>query len=412
MNTLNKTTESGYLLVIGYIRQFCSIFKLSNRITFPVQLMIVMYYPPNYHIFGLKADVDFGSVDTRRRFKKMEVFSLLCDDRNEIRCNYDRYVIKTTLKEIYYSWNYNASTSSSGFFKVPQNKNNLQGDYVDIISDGKFGEHTIMVSKNNKFYAFGPNDSGQYGCGHRSPNCRQTNEDTKKGQLYALKSLRRVFTAIKLKQIKCGSGHTLFLTNSGRVYGCGQNKTGQIGILNEYKCYQLEPTLIPFLYDIIEMDCGRKHNLCLDARGNVWCFGFNGNGQLGLPYVDPSGSADHPYVEVPVVNQWFKFRNMKIKQVRCGYDFSLCMDQRGRVYLFGCNETGQIGNGKEYEYRVPIPFLLFSKQIRSASLGYNHCVFVDVDNDIWTCGANNNSQCSIKMDRDVNIVRPYHLEKK
>ena len=51
---------------------------------------------------------------------------------------------------------------------------------------------------------------------------------------------------------------------------------------NEEKQHQLIPTLIPILYTIINIECGRKHVLCLDSFGNVWCFGFNEHGQLSL----------------------------------------------------------------------------------------------------------------------------------
>eukprot|EP01084_Bolivina_argentea_P076136 137964_1 len=404
MNKLQKTTQSGYLLVTGYIREFCNIFKLHGRITFRVQLLIIMYYPPNYHIFGLDTDNGFTNNKTRLSYKKLEVFSLLCDDITELWCNYDRFVMKTTLNEIYFSNNYRTVSSSSGFYQIPQKKNNKHNDYVNIISDGKFGEHVIMVSKNNKFYAFGPNTCGQYGCGQIKFD---TTNDTSK--IFSLKNLKRIFCGIKLAQIKTGIDHTIFLTENGRIYCCGANSQGQIGILNNNNnnnnSYQLTPTLVPFLYDIISIDCGRKHNLCLNKYGHVYCFGFNEMGQLGLPYIREQ------YIDVPVVNQWFIMNNIRISAVRCGYDFSLCIDTNGLVYLFGSNECGQVGNGKEYEYSVNCPYLLFNKQIREASLGYNHCVLVDIQNNIYTFGANNNSQCSVHIHPETNIVRPYHLEK-
>ena len=37
------------------------------------------------------------------------------------------------------------------------------------------------------------------------------------------------FTREKIKTINVGENHTLFLTDYGRVYGCGDNKYGQLG---------------------------------------------------------------------------------------------------------------------------------------------------------------------------------------
>lgn len=407
-NNLQKTTQSGYLLVAGYIREFCNIFKLSARINFPIQLIITMYYPPNYHIFGLDLNTDFNdNYNIRIQWKKMEIFSLLMDNINEIWCNYDRFIIKTTLNEIYFSQNYGMSScSTSGFFQLPQNNHNknISNDFVDIIGCGKFGHHILMVSRKGKFYGFGDNSNGQFGGDEKF--------DNDKNIVYKIPNLPEVFDGIRLKSIKCGADHTIFLTQNGRMYGCGENIYGQIGIINDnqHQRYQLKPILIPFLYNIIDVECGRKHNICLDKSGNIWVFGLNEHGQLGLDSNDIN-DIDKQYIDVAIVNKYFLSNNIKIKSIYCGYDFSCCIDINNLCYLFGSNETGQIGNGNEYQYRVNTPYLLFNKNIRFASLGVNHCILISVNNNIYTFGANNNHQCSTKRDCDQNIVKPYLLEK-
>ena len=151
--------------------------------------------------------------------------------------------------------------------------------------------------------------------------------------------------------------------------------------------------------------------MALDTLGRVWVFGYNEHGQLGM------GGTDHIYdetecVDVAVMNTYFMTMDIRIAAIHCGFDFSMCLDDEGRCYLFGSNETGQLGNGSEFEYRVSTPQpLLVEKRTTSASLGSYHCALIDVDNDIWTFGANNNCQCSVVMDPEANIVRPYLLSK-
>ena len=33
----------------------------------------------------------------------------------------------------------------------------------------------------------------------------------------------------KIINIQCGANHTIFLTNTGKIYGCGANKNGECG---------------------------------------------------------------------------------------------------------------------------------------------------------------------------------------
>ena len=40
----------------------------------------------------------------------------------------------------------------------------------------------------------------------------------------------KMFDHIKIKKVCCGRYHTLFLSQEGEVYACGQNTLGQLGI--------------------------------------------------------------------------------------------------------------------------------------------------------------------------------------
>jgi alpha-tubulin suppressor-like RCC1 family protein len=48
--------------------------------------------------------------------------------------------------------------------------------------------------------------------------------------MYVPNTRLKMFDHIKIKSISCGRYHTLFLTQDGKLYACGQNKLGQLGI--------------------------------------------------------------------------------------------------------------------------------------------------------------------------------------
>ena len=91
-----------------------------------------------------------------------------------------------------------------------------------------------------------------------------------------------------LKQVTGGRYHTFFVFNSSlfsdklRIYGCGSNEYGQLGLGKA--CSQSELTVIqlPFGLQITQINCGEFHTAALDEKGQVWGCGKNTYGQLGL----------------------------------------------------------------------------------------------------------------------------------
>lgn len=80
-----------------------------------------------------------------------------------------------------------------------------------------------------------------------------------------------------IRKIKCGSWHVLALNECGDIYCWGWNKYGQLGIGN---CSVLEfPTLLNLSDDltnfVIDISCGSKHSAALLNNGNIYLWGNN-----------------------------------------------------------------------------------------------------------------------------------------
>ncbi|XP_028033865.1 RCC1 and BTB domain-containing protein 2-like [Bombyx mandarina] len=97
---------------------------------------------------------------------------------------------------------------------------------------------------------------------------------------------------IKIIKIKAGGWHSMALSEFGDLYVWGLNDTGQLGIKeseNDLKSYAL-PKLVD-LYDdneevhlqIKDIACGSKHSVLLLEDGSVWTTGANKYGQLACP---------------------------------------------------------------------------------------------------------------------------------
>jgi len=116
-------------------------------------------------------------------------------------------------------------------------------------------------------------------------------------------------------------------------------------------------------------------------------------------------------VDNPVKNEFFTSRNIVF--IDCGDDFSLCIGENGKAYLFGANGYGQIGNGEEdHEYvGVGIPFCVQSikeyEEIRfeSGSCGCDHVGLISCfpQNNLYSFGNNNYHQTGKNDSNEIQL---------
>lgn len=88
--------------------------------------------------------------------------------------------------------------------------------------------------------------------------------------------------------IAVGTASSVALMEDGSVYTWGNNSSGELGDGSKDGTLRREPTKIDGLSDVVAVaaaplqnsDFGR-HVLALTANGNVYAWGYNGNGQVG-----------------------------------------------------------------------------------------------------------------------------------
>ena len=180
----------------------------------------------------------------------------------------------------------------------------------------------------------------------------------------------------------CGSdfnnwfGYTLCISEGGDVHSFGKHPKGGHGHSDD-AVYQ--PSRIPSLKNIISICCGNEHTVCLDENGDVFTLGSNIFGQLGI----------RKEVElVRFTNEPQKVSLPKIKQISCGFDFTICLSEDGGLYSFGNNELGQLGIGKSthnYTYPQRIKSL---KNIDFVECGYDYTICKSFQNKIYAWGRN------------------------
>src|SRR5437868_14959064 len=158
---------------------------------------------------------------------------------------------------------------------------------------------------------------------------------------YDLEDLLRLCKNQTNKNNIAASHHTLLLTSNHQVYVFGANSTdGRLG-LGDNARDENTPIFLDDLPNGIQVACGSAHSLILIANGQVYGFGANQNGNLGL------GNNVTVVMPTAITN----LRN--IGQITCGYSHSLALTNTGKVYAFGSNFVGELGLGDNINKNTP-----------------------------------------------------------
>lgn len=124
---------------------------------------------------------------------------------------------------------------------------------------GCVSPHSVLVTEDGKAMTFGRNQYGQLGIGNTTLMDNPT-------IVPALQEMNVIAAAT-------GRNHTLFLTDTGTVYACGDNRSGQCGVGNLQPTI-LSPTRINYRgppivkVNTIVLQCSQIYILIL---GWLWC---------------------------------------------------------------------------------------------------------------------------------------------
>ena len=249
--------------------------------------------------------------------------------------------------------------------------------------------------------------------------------------------------------INCGWGHTAVLAGEGKLYTCGYSGSGRLGRSIPGKHSGFYKTADPVFrrvefhaartlllkskrngnsnnnsntnhFLVVSVACGRSHTLALDSERELWTWGGNDHGQLGLghrvsqatprlvkllrPFSRDAESSKQRKSRLQKNNTSTNNTNTTINNetnsednnpyppqnkkepkhdllaaISCGDSHSCVITEKGLLYVFGNNESEQLGLGEgcvadEVFPRLHHPTL--SLDVRQVSCGANHTLVV------------------------------------
>ncbi|MGE5181852.1 MAG: RCC1 domain-containing protein [Acidobacteriota bacterium] len=207
--------------------------------------------------------------------------------------------------------------------------------------------HTCAIDTGGALYCWGANEHGQLGDG------TTTNRNTPGPPVGGTMRWLRVAT---------GSEFTCALDSSSQAYCWGANYDGQagIGIASDTPVTSPMKVSVAPGMTFTAIAAGGYHACALDNLPQAWCWGYNGEGQLGV------GDFTDRAAPVAITSQ--RWRDLELGAYHtCGID-----NTTGGLWCWGDDRRGELGLGDSTRAQMPRPTAVGSDTWSALAAGSYH----------------------------------------
>jgi alpha-tubulin suppressor-like RCC1 family protein len=187
-----------------------------------------------------------------------------------------------------------------------------------------------------------------------------------------------------------GAGFSVVLKPDGTVWTFGQNTHGQIGD-NSTTTPRKTPYQVAGLIDIVAVAAGANHVLALKSDGNLYAWGHNQYGQLGI------GNTTTPQ-KLPVA-----VLLTGVVAIAAGQYHSVALTSMGDFYTWGKNDFGQLANGTHGASLFSSTPLYIMAGGAGVGAGLSHTLFVKADGTVHAAGDNFSGQLGNGSTTDSDV---------
>ncbi|KAH7650528.1 hypothetical protein FG379_003600 [Cryptosporidium bovis] len=251
--------------------------------------------------------------------------------------------------------------------------------------------HTIVITENNRIFAWGSTEFGQYGIEPVVDNKNYASEMNKTKYLYPNELTNKTLgfdDYLVIQDVFCGRASTFFVVmnkriNKIQIYSCGRNGRNELGVCS----YNSENT-------VSSSDC----------------------------------SENDPIVSVPKKVRIDDFdticskceSNRPIKSIGGGQYYSALLTCCGDVYIWGMKEccglemcrtkNGKMNNVNSNDRDIKTPTRIdHLKEVNYLGFGADNCFAIDKNGLIFTWGLNLTGQIGIKKFENTEAVLNPHI---
>lgn len=249
--------------------------------------------------------------------------------------------------------------------------------------------HTCALTADGKVWCWGANDYGQLGDGTTQSSSVPVQATllganavmivSMMSETCALTTDNRIVcwgdrsaSQIRVRELGGFTGRLTSLSTSSNL--CAVTDSGQV------ICWYSNSSTAPHTHitsGAVSVSGGFGHTCAVMADGRVLCWGFNQLGQLG------DGTTENRYVPTAVVNL-----PNNIIAVATGWFHTCALSRDGRVWCWGYNSHGQLGDGTIQHRTVPVAVADLPAGITGIAAGSYHTCAHTASGSVWCWGNN------------------------
>jgi alpha-tubulin suppressor-like RCC1 family protein len=191
---------------------------------------------------------------------------------------------------------------------------------VSAISSGDF--HSAVVDSNGNIFTWGQNFKKQLGL-----YCKPTRLPSGTMVESLMMTPRIVpfsLNKMSVRQVACGSTFTVAISKAGDVWAWGSGECGQLGggRCTVQEVPKLTVNRISESEPFVTVACGFAHTLALTSKGDLYSWGLNHNGQLGIG----DNKARHLQTLIPALTD--------ISKIYASVNSSACLSVTGNMMKY------------------------------------------------------------------------------
>lgn len=263
--------------------------------------------------------------------------------------------------------------------------------------------HSCAITEGGALWTWGWGGSFWSGAGALGQGSRDSFTEPTLVQLF-------VELGEEIMQVACGSQHTLVLTKNGRLFATGKGDFGRLGRgetsdelefeeldyfkqTNDSLLHPNEPT------EIIKVDAGENFCACLSGGGEIWVWGRNDFGQLGLG--EEQMGDFYSAEKYPRLVRSLPLEGHQVVDFACGEHHLVALTSSGAIYEWG-NRTWL----EPHPVSLPSRYEDGLKDIIKVAAGDKVSFALTKKGELYSWGAKSSGCLALGPNCDKNIVQP------